>query len=94
MESIGNGESHAETKKVSAHYDVRLPKLPWHRRIQIPIIAALVYGVIRTLGPTLRYEPVGQAAIDDLSAKKQPLIWTFWHRCIIPIAWYGRHRPG
>ena len=26
------------------------------------------------------------------AAAKQPVIWAFWHRCIIPIAWYGRNR--
>ena len=51
-------------KKISAdststHYDTRLPDLPWSRRIQIPIIAAAVYSVIRILGPTLRYEVLG-----------------------------------
>lgn len=90
MESVEQGESPAE--KVSAHYDVRLPKLPWHRRIQIPIIAAVVFGVIRTLGPTLRFEVLGRKPVDDLWAVKRPVIWAFWHRCIIPIAWYGRNR--
>jgi len=77
---------------VSAHYDTRLPKLPWHRRIQIPIIAAIVYTVIRTLGPTLRFEVLGRNAVEELWAAKQPCIWAFWHRVIIPIAWYGRNR--
>ena len=77
---------------VGSHYDTRLPKLPWHRRIQIPIIAAVVYSVIRTLGPTLRFEVLGRARVEGVWAAKQPCIWAFWHRCIIPIAWYGRNR--
>jgi lysophospholipid acyltransferase (LPLAT)-like uncharacterized protein len=77
---------------VGAHYDTRLPRLPWRRRIQIPIIAAVVYSVIRTLGPTLRYEVLGRGVVDELWSKKQPCIWAFWHRCIIPIAWYARNR--
>ncbi len=77
---------------VSAHYDTRLPKLPWHRRMQIPLIAAVVYSVIRVLGPTLRFEVLGRANVEKIWAKKQPCIWAFWHRCIIPIAWYGRNR--
>ena len=77
---------------VSAHYDTRLPKLPWSRRIQIPILAAVVYGVIRVLGPTLRFEVIGRAKVDALWAKKQPCIWAFWHRVILPIAWFGRNR--
>jgi lysophospholipid acyltransferase (LPLAT)-like uncharacterized protein len=88
------GEKHLEEvqETISAHYDVRLPKLPWHRRIQIPIIAAVVYSIIRVLGPTLRFEVLGRAAADRTWAQKQPIIWAFWHRCIIPIAWFGRCR--
>jgi len=91
METAENRQSDAQ-EVVSAHYDVRLPKLPWHRRIQIPIIAALVYAVIRILGPTLRFEVMGRQNVEKAWAAKQPVIWAFWHRCIIPIAWYGRNR--
>jgi len=77
---------------VSAHYDTRLPKLPWSRRIQIPIIAALVYSVIRVLGPTLRFEAAGRAPVDKFLAKEEPCIWAFWHRVIVPISWYARNR--
>ena len=42
-----------------AHYDTRLPDLPLFRRMQIPLIAAAVYGLIRALGPTLRYDVHG-----------------------------------
>jgi len=76
---------------VSAHYDTRLPKLPWSRRIQIPIIAALVYSVIRVLGPTLRFEAAGRAPVDKFLAKEEPCIWAFWHRVIIPIVWWHRN---
>jgi len=77
---------------VGAHYDTRLPKLPWSRRIQIPIIAALVYSVIRVLGPTLRFEKDGRSIVDEFLAKKEPCIWAFWHRVIVPISWYARDR--
>jgi lysophospholipid acyltransferase (LPLAT)-like uncharacterized protein len=91
MESLQKVDENQE-EAVSAHYDTRLPKLPWHRRMQIPIIAAVVYSVIRTLGPTLRFEVLGKAGVDQRWARKEPIIWAFWHRCIIPIAWYGRNR--
>lgn len=77
---------------VSAHYDIRLPKLPWHRRIQIPILAAVVYSVVRVLGPTLRFSGVGEAMVLERWTTKQPTIWAFWHRCILPITWYARGR--
>lgn len=77
---------------VSPHYDIRLPNLPWHRRMQIPIIAAVVYSIIKIIGPTLRFEVLGRANVERIWAAKQPCIWAFWHRCIIPITWYGRNR--
>ena len=77
---------------VSAHYDVRLPQLPWSRRIQIPLIAAAVYSVIRILGPTLRYEVLGWQHAERVHSANKRCIWSFWHRVIIPIAWWARNR--
>lgn len=91
METTEKGTAQSQ-EPISPHYDTRLPKLPWQRRIQIPIIATTVYSVIRMLGPTLRFEVLGQANVERLWAAKQPCIWAFWHRCIIPISWYGRNR--
>lgn len=82
----------AQQEAVSTHYDTRLPKLKWSRRIQIPVIAALVYSVIRTLGPTLRYEVLGWQHAERVYANGGRCIWAFWHRVIIPVAWWGRNR--
>ncbi len=59
--------------------------------LQIPLIAAAVYGVIRTLGPTLRYEVLGWQHAEGVYARKQQCIWAFWHRVIIPIVWWYRN---
>jgi lysophospholipid acyltransferase (LPLAT)-like uncharacterized protein len=91
MDTAGS-QGPEEQQKVSAHYDVRLPNLPWHRRVQIPIIAAVVFSVIRTLGPTLRFEVIGRHYAEERWAAKQPCIWAFWHRVILPIAWFARNR--
>ena len=77
---------------VSAHYDTRLPELPWSRRIQIPLIAGAVYTVIRLLGPTLRYEVLGWQHAERVYEAKRQCIWAFWHRVIVPVAWWGRNR--
>ena len=77
---------------VNVHYDTRLPPLPWSRRIQIPFIAAAVYSVIRVLGPTLRYEVLGWHHAEDVYASGRRCIFPFWHRIIIPIVWWARHR--
>jgi len=76
---------------LSAHYDTRLPDLPWSRRMQIPLIAAAVYTVIRILGPTLRYEVLGWQNAERVYARGQRCIWAFWHRIIIPIVWWHRN---
>src|SRR5208282_3082890 len=90
MATPENGKEEAPAA-ISAHYDIRLPKLPWHRRMQIPVIAALVFSVIRTVGPTLRFEVVGGAHHEALWAAKRPSIWAFWHRVILPITWFARN---
>lgn len=82
----------AQQGMVNVHYDTRLPDLPWSRRLQIPIIAAAVYSVIRTLGPTLRYEVLGWQHAERVYAAKKQCIWAFWHRVIIPVAWWARNR--
>jgi len=82
----------AEQAAISAHYDTRLPVLPWSRRAQIPLIAAAVYSVIRTLGPTLRYEVLGWQHAERTYAANKRCIFPFWHRVIVPIAWWARHR--
>src|SRR5438477_6865618 len=82
----------SEQDAVNVHYDTRLPELPWSRRIQIPIIAAAVYSVIRMLGPTLRYEVLGWRHAERVYAAKKQCIWAFWHRVILPIVWWYRNQ--
>jgi lysophospholipid acyltransferase (LPLAT)-like uncharacterized protein len=80
-----------ESAKVGVHYDTQLPKLPLSRRIQIPFIAALVYSVIRILGPTLRFEVLGWQNAENVYASGRRCIWAFWHRVIIPVVWWRRN---
>lgn len=80
-----------EQDAVNVHYDTRLPPLPWTRRIQIPFIAAAVFSVIRTLGPTLRYEVLGWHHAERVHASGKRIIWAFWHRIILPIVWWHRN---
>jgi lysophospholipid acyltransferase (LPLAT)-like uncharacterized protein len=84
-------DSQAERESVNTHYDTRLPQLKWSRRIQIPLIAAVVYSVIRLLGPTLRFEVLGWHHAEKVYASKKQCIWAFWHRVIIPIVWWYRN---
>src|SRR5258708_25629686 len=89
IESPSDNEPGAQ--KIGVHYDTQLPKLPWSRRVQIPFIAALVYSVIRILGPTLRFEVLGWQNAGNVYASGRRVIWAFWHRVIIPVAWCRRN---
>ncbi len=83
--------SQSDAEGVNAHYDTRLPELPWSRRIQIPLIAAVVYTAIRLLGPTLRYDVLGWQHAERVHASGKRCIWAFWHRVILPIVWWHRN---
>jgi lysophospholipid acyltransferase (LPLAT)-like uncharacterized protein len=87
------GESQVETtaEPVSSLYDTRLPQLPHSRRMQIPVIAAAAIAIIRMLGPTLRFETVGNY-FDRSRIAEGPVISAFWHRCIISSTWFWRNR--
>jgi lysophospholipid acyltransferase (LPLAT)-like uncharacterized protein len=90
--SSGNPNGPAETEPVSSLYDTRLPRLSRWRRMQIPLIAAIVIAIIRGIGPTLRFEKLGQRELDQTRVHHETVISAFWHRCIISATWYWRNR--
>ncbi len=90
--SSGDPSAPPVTEPVSSLYDTRLPQLSRWRRMQIPVIAAVVIAVIRGLGPTLRFEKLGHHHYDQSRARGVPVISAFWHRCIIPATWFWRNR--
>jgi len=59
--------------------------------MQIPIIAALVYWLVRLIGPTLRVEFIGTRNQVNRKVTGQASIGAFWHRCIFSILWYYRN---
>src|ERR1700693_785144 len=84
-----------EEKPPLLHYDTRLPKLTFLQRLLIPIIAWVVWAVIRILGPTIRFEVLGgQWAGRDYRPDLPPNVYAFWHRCIIAATWYFRNRDA
>lgn len=60
--------------------------------MQIPVIAAFVYGAIRLIGPTLRWEILGAHNAVQIRDQGEKGIGVFWHRCIFPAAWFWRNR--
>ena len=88
-------EAPEETRYVSTanvHFDTGMRELSAFRRAQIPVIAGAVYSVVRTLGPTLRYEHIGWQHAERVYARGLRVIWPFWHQCILPVLWWGRYR--
>jgi lysophospholipid acyltransferase (LPLAT)-like uncharacterized protein len=71
---------------------IPMPQLSLWRRMQIPVIAWTVYGVIRLIGPTLRTEVIGVHNAIQIPRGGEPAIGVFWHRCIFPAAWIWRSR--
>ena len=60
--------------------------------MQIPIIAWLVYAIVRLIGPTLRLEVVGVHNALQIREGGEKGIGAFWHRCIFPAVWIWRNR--
>ena len=79
-------------ERVNVLYDTRLPKLSRWRRAQIPVIAAVVSALIDAIGPTLRFESVGENLVDEWMGGGRPCIGAFWHRCIFSAVWRQRGR--
>lgn len=69
-----------------------MPQLSRWRRMQIPIIAWVVYTVVRLIGPTLRFEVVGVHNALQIREGGERGIGAFWHRCIFPAIWIWRDR--
>jgi lysophospholipid acyltransferase (LPLAT)-like uncharacterized protein len=77
---------------VTLQSGIATPKLSLWRRMQIPIIAAFVYGAVRLIGPTLRFEILGAHNAVQIRDRGEKGIGVFWHRCIFPAAWFWRNR--
>lgn len=82
----------AREAAATSHYDIVYPELSRARRMQIPVIAAGVYAIARTLGPTLHYEVLGWQHAQRVYDAGQRGIYAFWHRCIFAAMWWWRHR--
>jgi lysophospholipid acyltransferase (LPLAT)-like uncharacterized protein len=77
---------------VSADTGIATPKIPLWRRMQIPVIAGVVYWILRLIGPTLRFEIIGVHNAVQIREQGERGIGAFWHRCIFPAAWFWRNR--
>ena len=81
-----------ESASSTRHFDVSLPKYSLWRRMQIRPIAGAVIGLVRMIGPTLRYEVLGWQHAERAYAAGRQCIWVFWHQAIFGVLWWGRGR--
>ncbi len=85
-------ESDRVEPRVNLHYDLIYPRLSLWRRLQIPVIGWLGTALVRTIGPTLRFEVLGYRHYESSHAENRPVISAFWHRSIFPAMWWWRNR--
>jgi lysophospholipid acyltransferase (LPLAT)-like uncharacterized protein len=91
MRHAGKSLSESEPPKLGLHFDARPQRFSLWRRMQVRLVAGAVYCVVRTLGPTLRYEVLGWHHSEQVYAQRKQCIWAFWHRAIFGIIWWGRN---
>ncbi len=75
--------------RVMTHYDTRLP---FAKRMQIPILVGAGVALEHILGPTLRFDVVGREHFERVLAAGRRCIFSFWHRTIFLSAWWFRNR--
>lgn len=82
----------AATASGGAQPGFELPQLSRWRRMQIPVIAWVVYGFVRLIGPTLRFEVIGVHNAVQIRDAGEQAIGAFWHRGIFSAIWFWRNR--
>jgi len=90
--SVPEDSETREPRDINPHYELRYPELTRWRRMQIPVIASLVYGLARAVGPTVRYELLGWQHVQRCYEAGERIIYAFWHRSIFSAMWHWRHR--
>jgi hypothetical protein len=79
----------AEATEISLEKGTRCFSL--RERLQLTAISWAGYLLIRLIGPTLRFRAtVETGSIADIRGPRQPSIFCFWHRCVIPASYQFR----
>ncbi|HWG59056.1 MAG TPA: lysophospholipid acyltransferase family protein [Candidatus Acidoferrales bacterium] len=89
--SIAGGATE-RARESPGKFQAEMPRLSRWRRMQIPVIAAVAYWLVRLIGPTLRVEFVGVHNAVQIRRHGEQAIGAFWHRCIFPAIWIWRGR--
>ncbi len=92
MSEAAKPEAAQSEERVNVLYDTRLPELSRWRQMQIPVIAGVVSSLIAAIGPTLRFDSLGEELVDEWMAGGRACIGAMWHRCIFSAVWRERNR--
>lgn len=92
MNETAKSDVEPAEQKVLSHYDTRPPQLSFSRRAQVPVIAATALTLLRLLGPTLRFDVIGQPNVVRVHESGRRCILAFWHRGILSATWWWRNR--
>ncbi len=63
----------------------------WRKRLQFKAVEWLGPWILRLLGTSLRVERHGHEGYLRHRREKQPVVFVFWHRVLLPLAWIHRN---
>jgi lysophospholipid acyltransferase (LPLAT)-like uncharacterized protein len=84
MEPVAREQSEIKSETASRSFSLR-------QRMQLFLITWAAYLVIRLVCPTLRYRLEMEPGVPSDGRHAGPIIWCFWHRCVIPASYHFRH---
>ena len=70
------------TSPSAAEGEATFVQLSFRKRLLLWMIVTLGSFVVRLLGATLRYETSSEAG-GSLDAREKPMVWAFWHQCLV-----------
>jgi lysophospholipid acyltransferase (LPLAT)-like uncharacterized protein len=84
MDPVTQEQSEIKSETASRSFSLR-------QRLQLFLITWAGYLVIRLIGPTLRYRIEMEPGVPSDGRHAEPIIWCFWHRCVIPASYRFRN---
>ncbi len=67
-----------------------MPQYTTSQRLTLFLVPRLASAFIRILGSTLRYEDITAPGVIPGSQIPGPVVYAFWHRCLLSCAYYFR----
>jgi lysophospholipid acyltransferase (LPLAT)-like uncharacterized protein len=83
MDPVTQAQSGKKSETTSRSFSLR-------KRLQLFLITWAGYLVIRLICPTLRLRIEMEPDVPSDGRHAEPIIWCFWHRCVIPASYHFR----